>query len=79
MYESLEKQIKVLALLRHGKKPSDIQKEMRIPDSTISYIRQNTPDNMSRLIGLLRLAVESDALEKQQMQELKTIVAKLKS
>ena len=79
MYESLEKQIKVLALLRRGKKPSDIQTEMRIPDSTISYIRQHSTDNVSRLIGLLRLAIESDVLEKQQMQELKAIVAKLKS
>lgn len=79
MYKSLEKQIKVMGLLRQGKKPSDIQREVKVADSTIGYIRQHGPDNINRLIALLRMAVENHVVEEEQIRKLRAVLANLKS
>jgi len=79
MYKSLEKQIRVMGLLRQGKNTAQIQKDMKVSNSTISYIRQHGPDNLNRLIDLLKMAVENQVLEEEQLRELKTVLANLKS
>jgi uncharacterized protein YerC len=71
MYKSLEKQIRVMGLLRQGKNTVQIQKEVKIADSTIGYIRQHGPDNVNRLIDLLKMAVENQVMEEEQIRKLR--------
>jgi len=69
-------QIMVLKLLRQGKKPSEISKIIKKRASSVNEAIKRARGNIYRATEILRIAVENDLLEEDQILQLKYILSK---
>lgn len=69
-------QIMTLKLLRQGKNPSEISKITKKRASSVNEAIKRARNNIYRATEILRIAVENDLLEEDQILQLKHILSK---
>lgn len=65
-----------LKLLHQGKNPSEISKIAKMRASSVNDAIKRAKNNIYRAIEVIRIAVENDLLEKNQIVQLKHILSK---